>query len=296
MGVMLVCLGLIANLLGTKVQKNHGGAYGIVFGSVIVLVGSLLHSLMFVLSDLTLRSLKSSNHNSNGTGTGTGSSAGTGSADSTPRKVKNGGVPSTSSSQQPNVSISGDIWSCCLGLIETSFMTLWVLFGIMTTGFHQDTTDTIDANNNTEHQQQWSMVLIGFISLVIIDAAHAAAFFALLQNIGAVASALIKGVQAVVVVLLSAVFFCAREESQCLTSTKAFSAALVLSGVFAYGVGGKKGSVDTNKKVRVVMKKSLSDKHISISSNVIQSKKGGQQPVVVLADGKNIELKPLIKT
>lgn len=53
----------------------------------------------------------------------------------------------------------------------------------------------------------------GFALLLAADAVHAAAFFLVLKQIGeAVGSALMKGRQAVTVVLLSAFFFCAREE------------------------------------------------------------------------------------
>ena len=79
---------------------------------------------------------------------------------------------------------------------------------------------------------------------------HAGAFFTLLKNIGAVASALLKGVQAIVVIALSAIFYCPTEESQCLTTMKAISAMTVMSGVVGYGIGsgggggGARGSSD----------------------------------------------------
>ena len=76
----------------------------------------------------------------------------------------------------------------------------------------------------------------------MIDLLHAGAFFTLLKNIGAVASALLKGVQAIVVIALSAIFYCPTEESQCLTTTKAISAMTVMSGVVGYGIGSGSGS------------------------------------------------------
>ena len=70
--------------------------------------------------------------------------------------------------------------------------------------------------------------------MLMVDAFHSAAFFLMLKQIGAVGSALLKGVQSVAVVILSAIFFCPYEETQCLTTFKALSVVLVLSGSFLY--------------------------------------------------------------
>ena len=123
------------------------------------------------------------------------------------------------------------------GLI--GFMTLWVVIGIALYGF-DDRDDgnqesaSADLNVNTAPLPK---AILGFLSLVVIDLLHAGAFFTLLKNIGAVASALLKGVQAIVVIALSAIFYCPTEESQCLTTMKAISAMTVMSGVVGYGIG-----------------------------------------------------------
>lgn len=255
LGVLIVCVGLVVNVLGTKLQivedkagndnASNSSLYsnGVIFGSIVVLVGSLLHSLMFVLSDLSLRSLNDSNGNDKD--------------HKSSSKITNDKAIST---------ISGEIWACCLGTIEASFMLVWVSIGILTTGFHGNNDDNDGMSNHDgiqqggdimdQHQHQHQKqdieiipIISGFFLLVLIDTAHAAAFFILLKNIGAVASALLKGVQAVVVISLSALFFCSREQSQCLTTIKVMSACLVLGGVFCYGLGAKINNVDDDINV-----------------------------------------------
>ena len=48
-------------------------------------------------------------------------------------------------------------------------------------------------------------------------------------------AALIKAAQTLLVVVLSAVFFCGEEASQCMTVERAASVALVLMGLVWYG-------------------------------------------------------------
>ena len=229
LGVILVCIGLVTNVLGTKLttQSNGGNdrsdgddeqAYiGVIFfGSIIVLVGSLLHSLMFVLSDWTLNSSSSPCHENE--------------------------TSMAMNEKASKFSISGEIWSCCLGTIEAIFMFFWVMIGILTTGFHDRDWSLQQQQNEFENGQSYDgniyYIIGGFALLVLVDTIHAASFFTLLKNIGAVASALLKGLQMVIVIALSAFFFCSKESSQCLTVSKVLSALLVLSGVICYGVGG----------------------------------------------------------
>ena len=106
-------------------------------------------------------------------------------------------------------------------------------------GFNSNSNSDAKAAAN-EESVPWQKAAFGFCALVVIDAVHSGAFFTLLKNIGAVASALLKGVQMIVVVALSAILYCPTEKSQCLTWIKAISAIIVLSGVMGYGLGNKK--------------------------------------------------------
>jgi len=219
--VASVCAGLILNVLGSQSQlskegtnPNEGGedndssmkVHLVLIGSFIVLLGSLLHSLMFVISDLTMSMKK----------------------------------------QKSDLVLTGEIWSCCLGSLETCFMVLWVVIGIILFGFSEKVQDSFHkekANVDTKvdidspSHSIYISVLLGFGGLVLIDAIHATAFFKLLKNVGATTSALLKGVQCLVVMVLSALFYCPTEPSQCLTGMKILSALLVLVGVTGYGAG-----------------------------------------------------------
>ena len=237
-GVLSVCVGLVVNVFGsTKLQskrndlQNEGNSlYGgsiIVVGSIIVLIGSLLHSLMFVLSEMTLSGVNSNETNAANEENITTIADEKDATNETINFIPSSSAPSNSST----IKISGILWSCCLGTIEASFMLLWVFIGTLLYGFH--------ANDTTiaESKPTASNILSGFFLLVLVDAAHAAAFFTLLQNIGAISSALIKGVQTVIVIIISAIFFCGVEETQCLTFNKICSTSFVIVGVFCYGVG-----------------------------------------------------------
>eukprot|EP00547_Thalassionema_nitzschioides_P013384 CAMPEP_0194262430 /NCGR_PEP_ID=MMETSP0158-20130606/46543_1 /TAXON_ID=33649 /ORGANISM="Thalassionema nitzschioides, Strain L26-B" /LENGTH=143 /DNA_ID=CAMNT_0039002587 /DNA_START=826 /DNA_END=1254 /DNA_ORIENTATION=- len=102
-------------------------------------------------------------------------------------------------------------------------------------------------------------VLLGFSGLVLIDTVHAASFFTLLKSVGAVTSALLKGVQCLVVMALSALFYCPTEPSQCLTGMKIFSALLVLTGVAGYGAGSAHSNI--NNKSQQQQKMSTAEFH-----------------------------------
>eukprot|EP00594_Rhizosolenia_setigera_P020548 CAMPEP_0178979530 /NCGR_PEP_ID=MMETSP0789-20121207/25892_1 /TAXON_ID=3005 /ORGANISM="Rhizosolenia setigera, Strain CCMP 1694" /LENGTH=194 /DNA_ID=CAMNT_0020669643 /DNA_START=130 /DNA_END=714 /DNA_ORIENTATION=- len=153
----------------------------------------------------------------------------------------NDGTDDISKNDSSSNTISGEIWSSCLGSLEATFMFFWVFIGILLTGFHDnyhndyagdDINQMVIQNNSVTH------AFFGFISLVFISAIHAFAFFRLLKNLGAVASALLKGIQAIVVIGISAVFYCGpTNPEQCLTMTKFMSAFVVLTGVLLYGVG-----------------------------------------------------------
>lgn len=74
--------------------------------------------------------------------------------------------------------------------------------------------------------------------LALIDGLHSAAFFVMLNRIGAVASALMKGVMMVIVFFIGAGFFCREQVTQCFTWPKFLSMVVVMAGIAVYtGVG-----------------------------------------------------------
>ena len=93
----------------------------------------------------------------------------------------------------------------------------------------------------------------GFNFMLLVDVFHSAAFFLMLKQIGAVGSALLKGIQSVAVVILSAIFFCPHEEAQCITTVKSISVILVLSGTFLYAAGST-GEDESSKGGQISLK------------------------------------------
>jgi magnesium-transporting ATPase (P-type) len=203
-------------------MEERGFSAVLIVGSIIVLIGSLLHSLMFVLSDMSM-SIMVHQHDS---------------LESGPSSTMDDG------NEKNRDGIPGEIWSCCLGILEVAFMIVWVVFGILTSGFDDEYHNEVIEDSDIQHRAFFSnhilKVILGLMTLTTISCLHAASFFKLLKNLGAVASALLKGVQAVVVVLLSAVLYCPIESSQCLSWSKFISMMIVISGVFGYGLGSRK--------------------------------------------------------
>ena len=135
-----------------------------------------------------------------------------------------------SSTTSSSTILSARVWCSLVGSLESCFMTLWVTVGYVLWGFWEEDSITIV----DKHASPW-IILGGFCALCAVNAIHAAAFFGLLQQIGAAGSSLLRGLQTVVVVLVSALFFCSpHEPAQCLTPLKSFSLVIVLIGMYTY--------------------------------------------------------------
>lgn len=63
---------------------------------------------------------------------------------------------------------------------------------------------------------------------------HSATFFYLLKWVGAVSSAVMKGLQAVLVFVMADIIFCNRQSNQCFDTYKVISLVVVVGGVLAY--------------------------------------------------------------
>jgi drug/metabolite transporter (DMT)-like permease len=228
-GIVLVSCGLIYNVLGnrstasSKVSDVQGNARIVMIGSVIVLMGSFMHSCMFVVSELALKN-KSPPKKKNGTN----------------NKKENANAKDDIDSTD----ISPPLWSSSLGILESFAMMTWVMINVYLGGFFDP---QLGIENPTA-----PVILKGFVALLCIDAIHAAAFFALLSKLGAVASALLKGVQTIIVVLLSAALFCDPETSpqQCLDTVKISSMSIVLLGVLCFAGSKKKKDNDKEKVIK----------------------------------------------
>jgi hypothetical protein len=82
-----------------------------------------------------------------------------------------------------------------------------------------------------------------YLALVLLQSFHAAAFFTLLEGVGATSSGVLKGLQTVVVFLASGVLFCASDQRECVTSPKAACVTVVSLGLVAYGRSGSRREI-----------------------------------------------------
>lgn len=75
--------------------------------------------------------------------------------------------------------------------------------------------------------------------VVASNAGHALAYYRLMGQTDSVTTGLMASLRAVGVFIVSALLFCAQQESQCLTMPRAAAAALVVAGVMVYSAGKK---------------------------------------------------------
>ena len=75
-----------------------------------------------------------------------------------------------------------------------------------------------------------------YCALASVNAVHAWAFFHMLEKVGAVSSAVMKGTQLVLVFALSVVFFCRYQATQCFSWAKGAGAACCVVGLLVYAI------------------------------------------------------------
>ena len=120
------------------------------------------------------------------------------------------------------VNAVGVVIVAALGASEAVVLLLWILLSRLVHG------------SFVGHSTSYRAALAACV-LILINAIHSAAFFRIIDQIGAVASALMKGVQTCLVFCVSAVLFCAVDSAQCFSTLKAVSCVLVVGGVVVYG-------------------------------------------------------------
>lgn len=82
--------------------------------------------------------------------------------------------------------------------------------------------------------------VVGWYCVVVAsNAGHALAYYRLMGQTDSVTTGLMASLRAVGVFVVSALLFCAQQESQCLTLGRAAAAALVVGGVMVYSAGKK---------------------------------------------------------
>ena len=228
---------------------------------LMVLVGSMLHSLMFVQAEalssgIALGADEASRVCSGGTISSTIDDA---SALVTTTK-KNNTFPLSPRSQTletPSASLRVSTIDVCgfMGCTELAVLVLLhaifhfpqflfrggaesdSLRGYVSTDVLSST--STDSNTAGEEGRAFAAQRLAYYGvLACINAVHAASFFALLESLGAITSGVLKGLQMLVVFAASDLLFCASDGSECVTVAKSSCVAIVFAGLVLYGLGG----------------------------------------------------------
>ena len=246
-GVTLVSIGLASTVVGSHVHavvvttkttttaaSTNTSSTKLTLGSAMVLLGSCLQATMFILTEAALNTHKAPTTTTTTTTT-------------------------TTQTTTTTTSLSSKVWCSLVGSLEACFMITWVGLHVLGGGFFFLDDSSSSNNNHINNLPTTTTIVMGFLSLCLVNTIHAASFFGLLQQLGAAGSSLLRGLQTVVVVLVSALLFCSdAEHAQCLTTTKSCSLVLVLMGMYIYsssssssgssnGGGGNKKHTEKNQ-------------------------------------------------
>ena len=126
------------------------------------------------------------------------------------------------------VGIEPLVLSASMGIVETSCLAAWNL-GLLATGGAEL---YVDPKHKGDVDVTYILMLYG--GLILVNAVHAWSFFNMLDQVGAVSSAVMKGAQVVLVFATSVVFFCQFQASQCFSWSKAIAVAVVVAGLLIY--------------------------------------------------------------
>jgi len=110
----------------------------------------------------------------------------------------------------------------------------FIVFGIWQIVYTLPRADELVVQQIKAHNGSSSVIIGAYGSLIVCNLVHAICFFHLLTFAGSTTTGILKGVQSVMVFVLSHFAFCSLSKSQCFSAGKATSLVLVVFGVFLY--------------------------------------------------------------
>ena len=183
-GVFMVMLGLTSSSIGASFGGGEGEEdTGI--GIIMIIIGSMFHSLVYILSESILKS------------------------------------------DDP---VAPEFLGSFMGFVGVFVFGLWQVFYTIPR-FQDLILDEIDA-----HDGDLRVIITTYILLVIINFIHGLCFYHLIKSVGSTTTGILKGVQSVMVFVISHFAFCAFQRSQCFTTSKGASLVVVVCGVSCYSV------------------------------------------------------------
>ena len=222
-GVILVVFGLSVTALDSVSEGEH-----IFAGSILILIGSSLHAVTYVLSEMIM--LPSSE------------------TETTGGLIKFRLEPI---SVRANCAIQGIV--ACLAFLVWQFFYTLPRFQIL----------ILDEMNNAGTSALQAICIL--LSITVANVLHSVTFFQTLKDFpgGATSAGVLKGLQAVLVFLISSVVLCGRigGSEMCWTQTKLLSLIVVVCGILFY-------CKSTTSKSEAKSKMINADKHVH-SVNVV---------------------------
>lgn len=122
-----------------------------------------------------------------------------------------------------------------------------VVFGMWQLIYTVPRFQTLVLDEIAKHQGDINVIWVSYIVLAVSSLVHAVTFFSLIQRVGSTTTGVLKGVQSVLVFVLSHYLFCSVSQAQCFTETKGVSLGLVLLGVFLYSYFASDEEGDENQ-------------------------------------------------
>lgn len=125
-----------------------------------------------------------------------------------------------------------------MGFYGSAFCTLFAIFYVIPNW------KTIMIDEISEHDGNWMVVVLGYISLLLCNFGHNWTYFYILHASGAVSTGINQALRAIFVFVISGFCFCELQKSQCFNSFKFLSLIIVIVGVMRYTF------VTTMKKIK----------------------------------------------
>ena len=183
-GVLMVMLGLTSSSIGATFGGDDGEA-DVGIGIIMIIIGSLFHSLVYILTESILKS------------------------------------------ENP---VAPEFLGSFMGCVGVFVFGLWQVFYTFPR-FQDLILDEIDA-----HDGDLTVIGMTYFALVIVNLVHGVCFYHLIKSVGSTTTGILKGVQSVVVFVISHFAFCSLQKSQCFTASKGASLIVVVFGVLCYSI------------------------------------------------------------
>ena len=124
--------------------------------------------------------------------------------------------------------IAPEVLGSSMGLFGCIIFGCWQIFYTLPR-FQRLIIDEIAAHNGN-----YNIIIITYICLITVNFIHGICFFYMLKIVGSTTTGILKGIQSVLVFIISHFAFCGLQESQCFTVAKGLALIVVVLGVFCY--------------------------------------------------------------